>query len=136
QLQQRRLAAAGGADQADDAARLDPQIEPREGVEFGVGVSDLLEGELAAGVSFHGRNLFEIRKLRLHWWYPARLRTPDQGGQESRNLWWCGAAGDNYGPGHRPLRFGHRRAGRHDRHGWRFPDDAAADPDLRHPADD
>ena len=44
--------------------------------------------------------------------------------------------GAQRGPGNHPLRIRHRRARRHDRHGRRLADDAAADPDLRDPADD
>ena len=88
-----------------------------------------------------------VRPAPTTWWADGRFRyhrQPDFGPIRSRRWnsrlaarfgsFGPGLTPPHHGPSDRRIRIWHRPAGRHDRHGRRLADDAAADPDLRDPA--
>ena len=86
QLEQGRLAAPRGADDAEDAVRAATSRSRRSIVsQLAVGVPQSAHRDAAPGLAAAGEPLAAANPW-LSWpsWYPGALRAPDQEGQESR----------------------------------------------------
>ena len=135
QLEQGRLAAARGPDQAEHAVRRHLEVEPLDRPQLAVGVAEAADRDGRAAALVAGRRSRPAAKSLASGGHIGILAHSALLTKKVRKV-DNHPARNSYGPGNHHLRLRHRSDGRHDRHGRRNPDDAAADLALRGQAGD